>query len=38
MVDVQVNATSLRVSFHSDSVNQAKGFLMQYQESKLIPI
>jgi len=27
----QVNATSLRVSFHSDSVNQAKGFLMQYQ-------
>lgn len=27
----QVNATSLRVSFHSDSIDQGKGFLMQYQ-------
>ena len=27
----QINATSLRVSFHSDSVTEGRGFLMQYQ-------
>ena len=27
----QINATSLRVSFHSDSVDEGKGFLMQYE-------